>query len=292
MRSAFSHVHPAVAFGYYIGLIILGMTLLHPIILATSVLFLFLLNILQGNGAIMKKTIVASLLLGMMIAVINPLLTHRGSTILFYFLDNPITLEAVTYGYTMALSFFVIALAFVSYNQMITSHKFLYLFSRISPKMALLTMIAIRFVPLFIRRLRQIGLVQQTKGVDIGGGPLKYRVQSGMKLLSVLLVCSLEEALQTADSMQARGFGVKKRSTYIRYSMNYRDWAIAASLLVLFCVCAAGFINGGGVLVIYPALEAMAFDAKDWVAFVSFILYINVPLLLEGREWIWWHIQR
>lgn len=287
VRSAFASVHPIVAFLYYVGAIILCMTMLQPIFLLSAVLLLFCLNLAHGNEKSLKGLLRASLTLALFIAILNPLLTHRGSTMLFYLFDNPVTLEAIVYGIIMALSFFAIALSFSSYQTIISSHKFLYVFSRFSPKIALLTMIAIRFVPLFIRRLTQIQLVQKTKGIQTENGSLKSRASSGMKLLSVLLVCSLEEALQTADSMQARGFGTKKRSTYIRYRFEYRDWIIALALLVCFISCMIAISNGQGVLMVYPRLHNMF--QIDWLAYASFLLYISVPLLVEGREWVWWH---
>ena len=63
--------------------------------------------------------------------------------------------------------------------------------------------------------------------------------------LQVLLICSLEDALQTADSMQARGFGVTKRTTYIRYRMERRDWYTLNYLIILF-IAAIVCSNYGG----------------------------------------------
>lgn len=66
-----------------------------------------------------------------------------------------------------------------------------------------------RFVPLFIRRLTTITAIQKTRGIQMETGKIKTRAYNGMRLVQILLVCSLEEALQTADSMEARGYGVK-----------------------------------------------------------------------------------
>jgi len=292
MKSAFSSVHPVVSLLYFTGVAVMSMMLLHPVFLATSVCLLLLLNILQGSGALMKKMMMASISMAAIVAIANPLFTHRGSTMLFYLFDNPVTLEAIVYGITMALSFLTISFAFTSYNETISSHKFLYLFSRISPKAALLTMIAIRFVPLFLRRLSHITIVQKTKGVQLETGSLRNRARNGMKLLSVLLVCSLEEALQTADSMQARGFGTVKRSTYIRYRMTRRDWLLLSIFIILLLSCLVGTIFGAGVLSIYPKVEPLAFQRKDGVLYTAFCLYISIPIIIEGREWAWWHMQK
>ncbi|MDG4656988.1 energy-coupling factor transporter transmembrane component T [Ectobacillus antri] len=285
MRSAFAKFHPAVLFSYYIGVMVLAMTLLHPFILLSMVLLLSLLNYIHGTT--MKPFLLSSFVLAVFIAVMNPLFTHRGSTILFYVQDNPVTLEAITYGYTMALSFLAVSFAFVSYQAIVSSHKFLYLFSRVSPKVALLTMIAIRFVPLFMRRLGQIQLVHKHKGVGI-----KAKASQGMKLLSVLLVCSLEEALQTADSMSARGFGTTKRSTYIRYRMSNRDYGLFAVLLGLFLGAVILASQGIGVLVIYPKLPSLMLRGMGILSYMLCMLYVSIPLVIEGREWLWWRMQK
>ena len=98
-----------------------------------------------------------------MVILFNSLLTHRGRTTLFWLGDSRIKLEAIMFGVVMGLLLVAIMFTFASYNDIISSHKFLYLFSRISPKVALLTMITVRFVPLFMRRLQKITLVQKQK---------------------------------------------------------------------------------------------------------------------------------
>lgn len=292
MKLAFSSIHPFVNFLYYVGVMILCMVCLHPVFLIGAICMILILNITQGNGEKLRKMLPSTLFFALIITIANPLLTHRGGTILFYIGYNPITLEAVTYGGTMALSLAVIMFTFTSYNEMISSHKFLYLFSRVSPKAALLTMITVRFVPLFMRRLTHITLVQKTKGVQVDAGSLKERAQNGMKLLQVLLVCSLEEALQTADSMQARGFGVTKRSTYIRYRMGRGDWFILSLLVILFTCCLFGISKGYGILTIYPKVESLFLTRNDVFVFIPFLMYISLPILIEGREWLWWRMQK
>ncbi|PEB53023.1 ABC transporter permease [Bacillus pseudomycoides] len=292
MKIIFSSLHPFVNSFYYIGVMILCMLCLHPLFLVGAIIMMVLLNIMQGNSEKIKKMLPSMFVFFVMIIVLNPLLTHRGATTLFRLGDNRITLEACMYGLVMGLSLLAIMFTFTSYNDIISSHKFLYLFSRISPKVALLTMITVRFVPLFIRRLRQITLVQKTKGVQLDSGSIIERIKSGMKLLQVLLVCSLEDALQTADSMQARGFGVTKRSTYIRYRMGRQDWYVITYLVIVLLSCLAFDFCGAGKLSIYPRVESIVFQQYDGILFVLFIMFISLPIIMEGREWIWWRMQK
>ena len=152
-------------------------------------------------------------------------------------------------------------------------------------------MITVRFVPLFIRRLKKITLVQNERCAGRFRFDNRTR-QNGMQLLQVLLICSLEDALQTADSMQARGFGVTKRTTYIRYRMERRDWYTLSYLIILFIAAIVCSNYGGGKLIIYPKVESILFQQYDGMMFVLFTLFISLPIMMEGREWIWWRMQK
>lgn len=109
------------------------------------------------------------------------------------------------------------------------------------------------------------------------------RVKNGMQLLQVLLICSLEDALQTADSMQARGFGVTKRTTYIRYRMERRDWYTLSYLSILFIIAIICSTYGGGKLIIYPKVESILFQQYDGMMFIVFTMFISLPIIMEGR---------
>ncbi|PFJ14045.1 ABC transporter permease [Bacillus cereus] len=292
MKISFSSLHPFVNFFYYIGVMILCMMCLHPLFLIGAIILMVIINMTQGNSEKIRKMLSSTIVFFFMVILFNLLLTHRGATTLFWLGDSRIKLEACMFGLVMGLLLVAIMFTFASYNDIISSHKFLYLFSRISPKVALLTMITVRFVPLFIRRLKKITLVQKTKGVQLDSGSIVERVKNGMQLLQVLLICSLEDALQTADSMQARGFGVTKRTTYIRYRMERRDWYTLSYLIILFITAIIVSNYGGGKLIIYPKVESVLFQQYDGMMFVLFTLFVSLPIMMEGREWIWWRMQK
>ncbi len=289
MRTVLDEIHPAISTSYYSGLFILVILFTQPVIILTELLLLLLLNILQGNTEKVKKMFKQSWILLLAIILFNGLLNHRGTYFLFYLGANPVTLEAVLYGLLMTVVYLNLMLIFISYNQVITAHKFLYLFSRISPQLTLLTMITIRFVPLFLRRLTTITRVQKTRGIQMETGKLRERAKNGMKLVQVLLICSLEEALQTADSMEGRGYGVAKRTSYLRYFMEVRDWLIGVIGGTLFITIISWKIKGIGVYSVYTSFSNWGFTTlNEWFLFIFISLFIGIPLFLEGRERIWW----
>jgi energy-coupling factor transport system permease protein len=284
MNTAFGSVHPITSFSYYAGAIAFSMLLFHPLFLVTLLALVTLVIIIHGEGKRLLKLLPYYVLMGGAVAVLNPLFSHRGRHILFYFMDQPITLEAILYGVTMMLSLLGILLAFVSFQHIVTTDKWMYLFSRVLPRTSLLTSMSIRFVPLFLRRLEQITTVQRTKGVSIMEGSLRKRSKDGMLLVRVLLTWSLEEALQTADSMKARGYGAAKRSSYVIYRMDRRDVYTLLFLTAMGLACLWGWTQGFGVLTIYPRLETMQFHRGEGFAVACYCAYLLTPVVLEGME--------
>ncbi|WP_379154312.1 energy-coupling factor transporter transmembrane component T [Paenibacillus sp. sgz5001063] len=293
MNSGFRSMHPSVALVYYAGLLLFATLLFHPLFLATEIAGVTLLLVLQGQGRGLLRGLPFYLLMAGSVAVLNPLFSHRGAHILFYFMDQPITLEAVLYGLMMMMVLLAVFILFISYNYTVTTDKFMYLFAKAAPRTTLLTLMTMRFVPLFQRRLRQITLIQRIRGVDTGKGSLRSRMRDGMTLLKVLLTWSLEEALQTADSMKARGYGTAKRSTYSIFKLDLQD------KLVLLVLTISGFITllcwqqGYGTLEIYPRMKKMDYGWQDAVMYASFCLFVLTPSALEGKEkWLWRSSQR
>ncbi|WP_052429338.1 energy-coupling factor transporter transmembrane component T [Paenibacillus borealis] len=288
MNSGFRSMHPAVALLYYAGLLLFALLGLHPLFLVTEIAGLLALLLLQGQGRLLLRGLPFMLLMAGSVAVLNPLFSHRGAHILFYWLDQPITLEAVLYGLIMMTVLLTIFIWFISYNYTVTTDKFMYLFAAAAPRTALLTLMAIRFVPLFQRRLRQITLIQRLRGVDVRTGSLRKRMKDGMTLLKVLLTWSLEEALQTGDSMTARGYGVAKRSTYSIYKPDRLDKLILLVLTASGMIALLYWLQGYGTLEIYPRMKRMDFGWPDAVMYGSFSLFVLIPAGLEGKEkWLW-----
>lgn len=288
MTSGFRALHPITLFLFYGGLLLSGMLLFHPVFLLTGIVLLIVLISIQKHAGTIVRMLPLYLLIGIAIVVINPLISHRGRHILFYFMDQPITLESVLYGVTMLLSLTLILLTSLSYNYNVTTDKFMYLFARLVPQSALVVMMALRFVPLLRRRLTQITLVQRTRGISVHEGSLTKRLKDGMTLVKVLLVWSLEEALQSADSMKARGYGTTKRTAYVVHRMDRRDRWLTGCLSVLIIGIAIGSALGWGRAVIYPRMQSMVFGVQDWILYICFCLYLLIPVIVEGKEWLSW----
>src|SRR5699024_6868296 len=135
----------------------------------------------------------------------------------------------------------------------------LFVFAKIVPRSAFLIMLSLRFVPLLKARFEEITAVQRMRGMTVMSGTIRERARNGMNMIQTLLTWSLEEAIQTADSMTARGYGNRENSSYIKYKMEARDWFWLALLLILFMISIVGSLLGYGQIVIYPQLGTFDF---------------------------------
>jgi len=93
---------------------------------------------------------------------------------------------------------------------------------------------ALRFIPLFGEAFAQALTALQLRGVDLRRVPWRQK----LRLYSALLVPVLAETLARAENlaavMEARGFGaLPQRTIYVRNTMNGRDWAAVAVLLLV-----------------------------------------------------------
>jgi energy-coupling factor transport system permease protein len=285
MRPGYYFLHPFTMLAYFMGYALLSLLLLHPIYLLTGIAGITLINYSIDRNRHLRGFLPYYLVTGITVALVNPLFTHRGRHILFYFLNQPVTAESVVYGITMMLSLLNILICFAAYNQEMTSGRFLFLFSRAFQKTGLLLMLSIRFVPLFKRRMEEIRMVQMTRGINPLEGTLRKRIRDGALLLQILITWSLEEALQTADSMKARGYGIRsKRGSYMPYRLRSQDLLTLGLLLVSGGVCLAGWLSGYGTLAIYPILRWHSFTHIQWVIYCCFILFTLTPILIKGKE--------
>ena len=290
MEYGFSSLHPLPSFLYYVGVIIFAMTFYHPIFLFSGLIILILLNYLQDGGKTLKSYRKFYTIMAVIIVLINPIISNRGETVFFYFFDKCITLESFVYGISTMLSLLSIMVLFLSYNMTITDDKFMYLFSGILPKTSFLLMMTIRFVPLLRRRVGEISTVQKLRGIDSSRKSFKEKIKDGMNVLNILVTWSLEESIQTARSMRARGYGVtKNRSFYFNYKMGKMDWTVLVVIVILIFVLMFSWNTKLVSYEIYPKVRPIEFNLRTSFFFILYLAYMGIPICIEGMDRAKWH---
>ena len=285
MKDHFAKYHPLVNFLYFTLVIGFAMSLSHPISQGISLLCA-LIYAVQAEG---KKAVLFSLKwclpMFLLTAIINPAFSHEGMTILLYFPSgNPLTLESLLYGLSAGLMLVTVLLWFVNFNRVVTSDKFIYLFGRIVPALSLVLSMTLRFIPKFKTQLANVVDAQKSIGKDLSEGTLWQRTKIAVTVLSIMVTWALENAIETADSMKSRGYGLKGRTTFSIYRFDERD---KITLIYLgFCgfYLLAGTVSNAFGFLYFPRLRYVGINPVT----VSFqIVYFSLcimPVVLHRAE--------
>lgn len=284
----FKGLHPICIFSYFI--VMIGMLLVcnHPLVLlgGSTGAVLLLLVIRESS---LKGILRWMMPLILFITLANPLLNHRGVTRVCFLFGQWITLEAIGYGAVSGLSLAALILWFACYQKIMTSDKFLYLFGKIAPASSLMITMALAFVP---RLQTQLGQVQECQEMLIGKESAKLtvheKIRQALRNMSALLGWSLENTVEQADSMKARGYGLKRRTTFHLFRLKSRDKCFLLFLLLVTGVCLGLRIHGCGTMDFYPRISNGFVGKEDIVFYILFFILAWMPGTMEWKEEILW----
>jgi energy-coupling factor transport system permease protein len=288
-RDAFSTFHPVVNFVYFVAIIICSMVFMHPIFQAVALFSAALYSvILKGKRAVKFNGLYLIPLLVLM-AFINPVFNHAGVTILFYLHNgNPITLESVLYGIAAACMYITVIVWFSCYNAVMTSDKFIYLFGKIMPALSLILSMVLRFVPRYLAQLKIISNAQKCIGRDASQGNIVNRARNGIRILSIMTTWALESAIETADSMKSRGYGLPGRTSFSNFRFDNRDKWICLIMMVLIFVVGAGAWMGQNRIRYFPSIhvhDITPLSVAVYIAYGSLCLLPVFIQIVEGFKW-------
>lgn len=285
---AADYFHPAVTFSYIIALTVMAMLFFHPAFIAIGIAFAVFQGVILCGAKKVLRQLAWSVPLCLVIAAFNPLVSHGGKTLLFYLFDNPVTLEATLYGAYSGSLLLLVFLWFGVYNRLVTPDKFMYLFSRVAPAASMLVTMTQRMIPLFSRRIALISATQKTLPGADKRGRFGKKFGTGLKEISILLSWSMEEGLDTADSMKARGYGCERRSTFSIYRFTRRDAAALVFIAALSVLCVAGYYSSVSVT-FYPRIR-LSLGAGGIVSAAALALLAGALPIAEGYWSLIWRL--
>ena len=284
-KDTFSGYHPIINFLYFGLVLVFSMFFMHPACLAVSLVSAAIYSIyLRGRKAV-RFSLAFMLPMMLLAAVLNPAFNHEGATILTYLPSgNPLTLESIAYGIGAAVMLVSVIIWFTCYNEVMTSDKFVYLFGRIIPALSLVLSMTLRFVPKFTSQIKVVSEAQRCVGRDVSEGSIIQRARNGITILSIMVTWSLENAIETADSMKSRGYGLPGRTAFSIYRFDSRDKS--ALLWLLFCggYIIAGWIAGGLYWRYYPTMKGVELSPFPISFMVVYLALCLTPVILNFKE--------
>jgi energy-coupling factor transport system permease protein len=275
--NSFKNLHPGFVLCYFVFVTFFSVFSFNPIYLVSSLMgaLLFALMI-QGVGAV-ARSIGGYFLVFFLIAVTNPLFSHNGRTALFFINDNRVTLEAFVYGVVLGVAVVSVLYWFRCFNEIFDSERYMYVFGRISPGLAVAVSMTLRFVPELIHNFKQVNNAQKCLSDN------RCRLRRYISSFSAVISQSLENAVITSDSMRARGYSLRGRTSYTRFRFSRRDGIV----LGIFIFFAALSVTERHSFSYYPDFVCSDFSLMSAVSCVSFGIIVLLPFLYEVREGLW-----
>lgn len=292
-KDVFSTFHPIVNFTFFAAVFMFSMIFMHPIFQCLSFIGAVTYSIMLNGKKAVIFNFVYMLPLMLIMASLNPMFNHAGITILFYAKSgNPITLESILYGVAMAAMLITVIIWFSCYNKVMSSDKFIYLFGKIVPAWSLVIAMALRFVPRYKEQLIAISNAQKCIGRDITQGHLVQRARNGLTILSILTTWALENAIETADSMKARGYGLPGRTSFSIYRFDGRDRNVFILLVCLIIIIFIGAAIGENSIRFFPSIKYTEATAFSLVVYFAYFVLCMIPVILYvWEEWKWTYIK-
>lgn len=305
---AFKNFHPVSLAVYFLSVLTVLMFTKNPVLQAEALVGAALfLGALQGVGALLSDA-PFYLALFAMTALTNPLFSHNGVTPLFFMNGNPVTLEALLYGVSLAATVIGALILCRCFCDVMTSDKILYLAMAASPKFSLVLSMALRFIPMLVKRFHRVERAQRAMGL-YSGKSVSDRVKFRVRVFLSMIPWTLENAMETSASMRARGYGKyikragnikngknvknvkcekKKRTNFSLFKFTSRDAALIFVCLLSFGISLLGeaFFSVG--FEYYPRLGALRLTAWSAAVYAVFGAVTFMPFLIEVKEALVW----
>lgn len=222
-----------------------------PILLGATLIALAGAGVAAGVGRELLRAARIGVPLALLIALINPLVTRDGLTVIARLGDVPplgqldITLEATVYGAILGLRALILVECFALYSSAVDPDELLRLCRRVSYRSALTATLATRMVPVLARDARRLADAQRCR---------PGRPAPRLAIVRAVAAGALDRAVDAAATLELRGYGSGRRPPHRRRPWSRHDLAFAAAALAIVAVAvvaAAGPVNFAA----YPSLR-------------------------------------
>lgn len=259
LQRAFETTHPLVLMAYVVVVAATTMCAFQPVFVCISLLGALVCSVLLCGLADTLDALRWQLPLFVLVGIANPLLSQRGSTVIWQAGIISVRLESLVFGLCMGAMLLASLTWFWLAGKVLSLDRLLGMGGGLLPTVGLMLSMVVRLVPQLVRRGRRVNAVRAAcSAVPPGSSP----VRDGARLSGILLSWSLEDSLERSDAMRARGWSSGgRRSSYLLRQFLGRD------ALALFLVLALGLVD--------------AF--LEWVACSQWQFYPTMPHVV-----VWW----
>ena len=280
-NSEFASYHPLVNLLYFVFVIGITMFSLSPYFLAVTLLFSWLYSILLKGKKGIKMNLAMGISILVIMTVVNLFFNNNGETVLLYINTNRITAESIGYGIAGGIMLLSVVVWFSCFNVIMSSDKLIYLFGKAAPVLGLTLSMIFRFIPLLQSRFAEISIGQKCMGRGHDQGSLIKRARQFTKEISILIAWSLEASIESADSMEARGYGLRGRTSFQLFKFTRRDGVLAVLFAATGMIVAAAVASGATNMYFYPKIVIPPMNVQTAGALICYCILSAAPIIID-----------
>ncbi len=251
IKNYFYMCHPAVVLLYFVGSVTLTMISSGPILTFLCFFCAVLCRAYAKGAGALASSLKISLPIIIVLSAVNPLVNTGGLTVIFSVFGKPFTLEALIYGVSSGFSLSAVIIWFALFNDVSAVDGVLVLFSRFTPTLVRTVWLILRFIPDLIRDSRDADNCYYAACRD--ENTRKNRLKAALRTSTVVFEKSLEDSIETAKSMNARGFACRKsKNPPVPISSSDKKYLALTAVLLILSITATALT---GRYVFYPICE-------------------------------------
>ncbi len=273
--TAFDACHAAVPAMLFAGVAVLSMLAVHPVLVTLSLSGALAFSLVARGAAATVRGLAWQLPLLVLVCLLNPFFSASGSTLLLKVGPRSVYLESLAYGATMGALLVATVLWFEDAAAVLTQDRLLALAGRRARSVPLVASMAAQLVPQMLGRARA---VRAAARACTAAGPRPPARDELLRTSTMLLSWSLEDSLERADAMRARGWeSGSPRTRYRPERFRARDAVAAAGIAALLALGAAGAWAACSSWEFYPRMSGLA----PWWCYLPFALLALLPAVAE-----------
>ena len=213
----------------------------------------------------LRPLLLAVALAALATALLNPLLSHTGEHLLPGLpgwvpgIGGPLTLESVAYGAGSGIGLAAAVLAVAPLSLSLQPHELVDALPRSLERTGTALAAALNLVPAIGRSFTAVLESQRMRGWRPRGP------RSWAEILAPVILTAIEDSIQLAEAMEARGFGSGPRTRYRSRGFGGWDWLVSTASLLALLIFLAGRVSG---------------LAPDWQPYPALNLPVVSPLLV------------
>ncbi|MDO4848453.1 MAG: energy-coupling factor transporter transmembrane component T [Coriobacteriia bacterium] len=281
-RAAFASCHASVPATLFAGILALTMFCVQPVLVAISLMGALAFSALARGGRATLAGLRWQLPMLVLVCLANPFFSASGSTLLLRLGPVCIYLESLAYGAVMGALMVAVVLWFEGAAAVLTQDRLLGLAHGRAASISLVISMSAQLMPQMLRRGRG---VEASLAACTAAGPCPGLRDRLTRESGQLMGWALEDSLERADAMRARGWeSGARRTSYQPDVLCESDAARLCGIVLALAACALLAVAACAQWRFYPTMPSLL----AWWGYVPYAALMFLPAgaaLSERLRW-------